>query len=171
MTLSHKIRQFLISLVLKERSSTKLAFSFCIGVYIAFSPFVGFHTLGTILAIWALNLNAAVTFAASCLIHNPWTTIPVYGIDYIFGDWLLTDVFGLDAVSMNPAWMSFINDPLQTYLGLSNVSFWSFMVGGNVLGLFFSIGLYPFMKNLFARMIDQVHGGEISATRVPELEV
>ena len=152
-----RIRRFFITLVLKERSSTQLAFSFCMGIYIAFSPWIGFHTLMTFVVVWFLGLNLAVTFAGSCLLHNPWTTVPIYGIDYVFGEWLLKKMCGLDTLSMNPSWMASINAPLQTYLGLSNISFWSFVVGGNVLGIVISVALYPVMKRLFAKLIAEVH--------------
>lgn len=156
--LVHRARQFLLSLVIKEHSSQKLAFSFCMGIYIAFSPYVGFHTLMTFVVAWLLGLNLAVTFAGSCLIHNPWTTIPVYGIDYIFGEFLLKTVCGLDTLSMNPGWMTWVNDYLSAYLGIPQLAFWSFMVGGNVLGLFFSLSLYPIMGRVFKKFVHEVHG-------------
>lgn len=157
MTISERIRTYFIALVLKERSETLLAFSFCFGIYIAFSPFVGLHTIMTFVLAWLLRLNLAVTFAGSLLIHNPWTTIPVYGIDYLFGEWLLKTVCGLDTLAMNPTWMQSLNNSLGAYLGMPQISFWSFMVGGNVLGIIFSLLLYPIMKRFFARLITQVY--------------
>jgi uncharacterized protein (DUF2062 family) len=157
MTITQRIKQFFINLVLKERSSTQLALSFCMGIYIAFSPFIGLHTIMTFVIVWALGLNLAVTFAGSCLLHNPWTTIPIYGIDYLFGEWLLRKICGLDTLSLNPSWMALVNEPIQKYLGLSNVSFWSFMVGGNILGIVSGLALYPIMKRIFAKLVDQVH--------------
>ncbi len=156
--MSHRMRQFLISLALKERSAKQLALSFCMGIYIAFSPFVGFHTLMTFGIVWMLGLNLAVTFAGSVLLHNPWTTIPIYALDYIFGEWLLKTICGLDTLSMNPSWMGMINESLCSYLGLSHIAFWSFMIGGNVLGIVASFALYPFIKRLFGKLIDEVHG-------------
>ncbi len=153
-----RISQWLASLVVHERSSAKLAFSFCMGIYIAFSPFVGFHTLMTFVIVWLLGLNLAVTFAASCLLHNPWTTIPIYGFDYIFGEWLLKTVMGLDSLAMNPSWMLSVNDTLSTYLGTPHIALWSFMIGGNILGIVFSFGLYPIMKKLFIKLVEKVHG-------------
>ena len=153
-----RIRQFLIDFVLKERSSSKLAISFCIGAYIAFCPLIGLHTVATLLLCWFLGLNMAVTFATSCVIHNPWTTIPIYGTDYIFGQWLLHDICGFDTMAMNPSWMIFINERLSYYVGLPDIAFWSFMIGGNILALGISIGIYPLVKRLFVKLVDQVHG-------------
>lgn len=156
--LSQRIRQFFIALVAKERSSDTLALSFCMGIYIAFSPFIGLHTAMTFFLVWFLGLHMATTFAASILLHNPWTTLPIYGIDYVFGEWLLKKVGGLDTLSMNPSWMSSLNDVLHVHLGLSNVSFWSFMIGGNVLGIVISVGMYPLIKRIFIKFVEQVHG-------------
>ena len=48
----------------------------------------------------------------------------------------------------NPSWMEFINVPLRTYTGVEGISFWSFMIGGNLLGLLFSVMLYPVVKHM-----------------------
>src|SRR5581483_10373754 len=66
----------------QEHCSTKLALSFCVGVYIAFSPFIGLHTVMTFIFVWLFGLNLAATFTASWLINNPWTMIPIYSTDY-----------------------------------------------------------------------------------------
>lgn len=43
--IAHKVKNFFASLILKEPSPHKLAVAFSAGVYIAFSPFPGFHTV------------------------------------------------------------------------------------------------------------------------------
>jgi len=135
----------------QEHCSTKLALSFCVGVYIAFSPFIGLHTVMTFIFVWLFGLNLAATFTASWLINNPWTMIPIYSTDYFFGDWLLHKMLGLDTVTCNPLWMSWINSPLRTYCGLGNISLLAFIIGGNLLGIGISLMLYPVMKRVFDR--------------------
>lgn len=156
--IAHRIRTFLISLVAKERSSNQLAISFCIGTYIAFSPFIGFHTILTFLVAWLLRLNVAVTFSASLLFHNPWTTVPIYGLDYVFGEWLLKTFGGIDTLSLNPPFMASFNETLSYYVGLPKIAFWSFMIGGNVLGIAISLLLYPIMKRVFSKLVAEIHG-------------
>ncbi len=145
-------------LVLTESSSTKLAYSFCVGIYIAFSPFIFFHTVMTIGLSWLLGLNLPATFLASCCINNPWTMVPIYTGDYLFGDFLLNNLLGINTVALNPAWMAWINEPLARYCGLSSISFWSFMVGGNILGLLLAAIFYPVMKRVFYKIAAARHG-------------
>lgn len=153
-----RIREKIKELVLTESSSTKLAYSFCVGVYIAFSPFIFFHTAMSIGLSWLLGLNFPATFLANCCINNPWTMIPIYSSDYFFGEFILHNLLGITTADLNPAWMAWINEPLARYCGLNGVSFWSFMLGGNLLGLLIGGMLYPIMKRVFYRIATARHG-------------
>jgi len=82
--------------------------------------------------------------------------IPVYSTNYIFGDWLLK-FFGLDPLALNPSWMGSINNLMAKYTGLSGLSFWSFMIGGNLLGLVISVILYPVVTVVFKRISRQIY--------------
>ena len=137
---------FFESLIKQERCAHKFALSCCTGVYIAFSPFVGFHTIMVFLFSWLFALNAAIMFSVSLFINNPWTMVPVYGIDYIVGDWLF-NLLGINGVSWNPWWCYTL---LTTYSSYSGLSLGAFLVGGNLLGL--SIGgiVYPIMRYVFS---------------------
>jgi len=141
-----------MSLLAKERSPNKLALSFCVGIYIAFCPFIGFHTLMTFALAWLLRLNFLAIWVGSHIINNPWTMIPVYATGYWFGDWLLNDMFGFDMLALNPYWMSTINNVLTHYVGIHHVSLWSFLIGGNILGLLASLLLYPIIKRVLTRL-------------------
>lgn len=147
---ANRIKQFVYHLALKERSPHKLALSCCLGIYIAFSPYVGFHTILIFLLSWLFALNPVVTFTSSYIFNNPWTMVPLYLADYLFGKWFLCYI-GIDAMAINPSWMSWINEPLQHYTGISGISFWAFMVGGNLLGIIFSVILYPVLLFFFIR--------------------
>ena len=140
-------------LIKAERSSHWLALSFSVGAYIAFSPFIGFHTLMALAAIYLFNLNGPAVFTASLLINNPWTMVPVYSADYIFGKWLCESLFPVNWVYANPWWMSWFNEPMVRYVGLPELSLWAFFIGGNVLGLAAAVVLYPIMRWVFARFI------------------
>jgi uncharacterized protein (DUF2062 family) len=148
-----RIKNKMHELALQERSSKKLALSCAMGVFIAFSPFICFHTVMTFVLTWLMGLNLAATFAVSVLVNNPWTMLPIYSADYFFGEFLLHDLLGIDTVSMNPAWMCWINEKLAYYCGIKDVSFWAFMIGGNVLGALITITLYPLFKRLFDRIM------------------
>lgn len=129
-------------LIRLEKDSTKLAFGCSLGIYIAFSPFIGFHTAMTFLFSWLFGLNVAVLFTVSMLINNPWTMVPVYGLGYWFGDFLFSCI-GFNHHAYNPQWVLVCNAWLQHYIAWEGFSFWAFMLGGNVLGILFALISYP----------------------------
>jgi len=162
-----KIRKFLETLVLKERNPNTLALSFCLGVFIAFSPFICFHSALIILFCWLFSLNLAVAFASTWLVNNPWTMVPVYWTDYVFGNWFLRTFLGIDPVALNPTWMNSLNRFICSYTGISGLSFWGFMIGGNLLGILVSIILYPIVKIIFKRVSCRIDNFSPSQKMVP----
>ncbi len=56
----------------------RIALAFAIGVFIAFSPTYGFHTLSAIFCAWAFRLNFAALLLGN-FVNNPWTTVPILG--------------------------------------------------------------------------------------------
>jgi len=152
-----KVKFFLTKLVLKEKCPRVLAISFCVGVFIAFSPFIFLHTAMIFIVSWLFSLNLAVVFSASLFVNNPWTMVPIYSTDYFFGEIFLKNILGLNTFSLNPSWMEPVNNTLSSYIGIAGVSFWSFIIGGNLLGLLVSVILYPVVKFIFERMSQNVY--------------
>lgn len=147
------IRRFIHSLILKERDTSLLAASCALGIFLAFSPFIGLHTILAIILSWSLSLNFFVVFAVSHFVNNPWTMVPVYSLGYCVGEWVLGGIFGIDTIANNPTWMAYLNELLHSYTGLHSISWWSFILGGNLLGLAIAAMLYPIMKHFFSRLI------------------
>jgi uncharacterized protein (DUF2062 family) len=133
-----------------ERSPYKLSFACALGVYIGISPFPGFHTAMVLIFAWIFSVNVAVLFAVSVLINNPWTMLPVYSFDHIFGKWLLR-LLDIDYMRYDPAWMESFNIFLKKHIGLTGLSPIAFIVGGNVLGIGMAFISYPVFKYIFAR--------------------
>ncbi len=102
---------------------------------------------------WLLQLNPAATFMSTYIINNPWTMAPLYFVDYIFGNWFLYICFGLNSMTINPSWIEQANTWIAYYTGFKGISFWGFMVGGNLLGILFSVILYPVLLNIFTKML------------------
>ena len=148
-------------LTLKEQSAQKLTLSCCLGIYIAFSPWVGFHTIMVFAFSWLFRLNPAITFTSTYILNNPWTMTPLYLGDYFFGDWVLKSCFGIDSMAINPSWMTWVNTNLTYYTGLKGLSFWAFMVGGNLLGILFSVILYPILLNTFSKILKKTENPTI----------
>lgn len=76
-------------------SPDRLALAFAVGVFIAFTPTVGIHTVSAIFLAWVLRINRVVTFAGT-LVSNPYTVIPIYGICLWFGSKILGQRIGLN---------------------------------------------------------------------------
>jgi len=147
-------------LVLKERSPHKLSLSFSVGLYIAFSPFLGMHTIMVLASTWLFSLNGAAVFAGA-VVNNPWTIVPCHAAGYFLGDIFLRFVCHIDPIACNPSWMSWVNEPICNITGLNGVSFWSFFIGGNLLGILSAVILYPVCKPIFARLMAKKYKGAI----------
>lgn len=145
------LRNLIQRLMQYERCVHKLSLSFCLGIYIAFSPFVGFHTAMVFLFAWLFALNFTVMLSVSMTVNNPWTMVPVYGAGHWVGDWLLS-WFGADHYEWNPSWIQSINAWAHATIGLTGFSFWAFMIGGNLLGISLSVLAYPMIKKLLSQI-------------------
>ncbi|EKD48985.1 MAG: hypothetical protein ACD_64C00047G0003 [uncultured bacterium] len=146
--MSNWTEHILTRLLRYEQCVDRLTLSFCMGIYIAFCPFVGFHTALVFLFAWLFALNFAVMLSVSMLVNNPWTMVPVYGAGHMFGDWVLS-LLGVDHYEWNPSWIISLNNWAHAAIGLQGFSFWAFMIGGNSLGIAFGILCYPMMKRFF----------------------
>lgn len=138
-----RIKNFFTSLFNKDQSPRQIAAAFCVGNYIAFSPFFGLHGIMVIVFSSLLSLNFGIMFAAAYGINNPWTAIPIYTADYFFGHWLVHSVLHLPAESLTPGWLDSISSTFANYTGLAKPCMVSFLIGGNLLGIITSIILYP----------------------------
>lgn len=147
-----RLKNFLKKLIYEEQSSHRLAVSFCLGIYIAFSPFVGLHTVMIFVFSWIFKLNFAVMFASAYFVNNIWTAVPIYALDYIFGYWLVHD-FGQITNLINPWWMSTVEWFIENKLGFTKPCLWSFLIGGNVLGIVLALLCYPPIKRTFSKLI------------------
>lgn len=146
-----RIGAFFKRLALEARDPKKLAASVCVGVYMAFCPLFGLHIITALLLTWLFSLNAVIIFAVSTAIHNPWTVLPIYATDYFCGDYILSHWFGVNTLACNPCWMGYCNSFLAAHTGLPELSLWSFLLGGNILGIGLGLMVYPVMKRFFTR--------------------
>lgn len=126
-------------------STYKLTLSTCLGIYIAFCPFVGFHTALVFLFGWLFALYTPIILAVSMFINNPWTMIPVYYAGHVFGEYLF-DIFSIVDTEYMPIWLHKFNLYLDTQFGFKTFSLGAFFVGGNILGVLISIGSYPIVN-------------------------
>ena len=113
-----------------ELSRYKILHSCTWGVWIAFCPFMGFHTLLCIVLSWTLSLNIALVLAVSMFINNPWTMVPIYYFDYRVGIYIYD--YLLKKHPENPLWLETLINYIQQHIHIPAFSFWVFIVGGTV---------------------------------------
>ncbi len=115
-------------------SPHRTALAFAIGVFIAFSPTYGLHTLSVLLCAWAFRLNVVAMLAGS-FINNPWTVVPILASTMWVG---LTLVPIGDPPTLD--W-NYFNIPIlwQQF----KPYFFPFVVGATVLGIVCSLIAYP----------------------------
>jgi uncharacterized protein (DUF2062 family) len=147
----NKVVHFIKEMLTGGRTPVKLAQASCVGIFIAFSPFIGFHWLMTIILAWVLRLNIGVMYAAAHIVNNPFTMIPLYLAGYAVGDFI-AGWLGLNLLAYNPSWMNWLNIKLSC-LGIPNLSLWTFIIGGNVLGFIVAIAAYPFVMRFYKRIL------------------
>ncbi len=142
-----KIKEILRRALVRGATPQKLALSAAIGVYTAFSPFPGGHTVMMIIFAWLFKLHFPTLFVFTS-INNPWTMIPFFSFDYVFGYWFVHKLIG-----WNPSWTL----SLAKIFGRGTVCIWSFFIGGNILGIIGGLVAYPlafiFFTNMHQRII------------------
>lgn len=109
--------------------------SWLVGTFIAFSPFVGLHSVMALLGTWLLQLNVVIVFAVAYGINNPWTMIPIYLFEYAVGYTLVHRLLAIPLEKANPAWMVSVNEYVRRYVPIKGLSFWAFLIGGHIVSL------------------------------------
>lgn len=158
------IKKILHKLILAEKSPEKLAFSFSLGCFLAFSPYLGIQTWLIFPLCWIFKLNITVTMTTLYLVSNPFTFVPIVMADYFTGYWFLVKFLHIDAIAYNPSWLAgllnflskYVVD-LQKYLGFT-ICFWCFFLGAHILGILVGCLLYPIMKPIFTKLVNHFYG-------------
>ena len=76
------------SLVSLNDTPERIAMGFAVGVFLAFTPLLGLHTLLGLLAAFAFGLNR-VAVLVGVFVNNPWTLVPIYGLATFVGGLLV----------------------------------------------------------------------------------
>ena len=66
----------------------RTAVAFALGVFIAFTPTYGLHSVSVMFLAWAFRLNFPALLVGS-LVNNPWTVAPILGATLGMGFFLL----------------------------------------------------------------------------------
>jgi hypothetical protein len=104
----------------------ELALAFALGVFVAFSPTIGLHTLSCLALGWLFRLNKLVILTAA-FINNPWTIVPLYGFCIWFGVKLLGGGVAVPQIPWGELNLTNSYLILKPYL-------WAFIAGTLVVG-------------------------------------
>jgi uncharacterized protein len=71
--------RYLQKLVTLDDSPHRIALGFAVGVFLAFSPLLGLHTVLGLVIAFAFGLNR-VAVLVGVFVNNPWTLFPIYAL-------------------------------------------------------------------------------------------
>jgi uncharacterized protein (DUF2062 family) len=133
-------------------SPNKLATSFAVGIFIAFSPTIGLHTVSCLLFAWMFRLRKLVVFTAAFL-NNPWTMVPLYGFCLWFGIKITGGMIEAPDIAWKSLTFSSAYHILRPYL-------WPFIAGTVVLGAVAAVLSYFFIYWAVVRYRRETNGGK-----------
>lgn len=113
------------SLLHLRDSPHRTALAFGAGVFVAFSPFLGLHTIIAVAIAFAFRLNRVAVLAGAWI--NVWALAPCYAFGTFIGAFLLgVDAGDLTAIDWGQG-MDALGSTLKTL-------FWPIIVGNTLLG-------------------------------------
>ncbi len=99
----------------------KLALAFAVGIFIAFSPWLGLHIISCFFFAWLFRVSKFVVLTAS-FVNNPWTIVPMYA----FCIWVGLKITGTHGAVPDIAW----NDlTLTSAYAVLKPYLWSYLAG------------------------------------------
>jgi uncharacterized protein len=123
----------------------RTALAFSLGVFLGFSPFVGFHTLGAIGLALVFNLSRVAVLLGAWS-NLPWWVVPYYA----FATWLGTKVIGfridqetLSAIFRLGREQGFLTSVFWNQLASQWPLLASFLIGSLILSLVLALITYP----------------------------
>ena len=125
----------------------RIALSFGLGVFIAFSPLLGLHTAMALAIAFAFRLSKAAMIVGIYL-NNPWTIAPMYMGGTLLGcAFLGVSTRDLGAIRFDEHGWAFyktLAHQLEPYL-------WPFVVGNTVLGILCGLLAYVVLRRVLER--------------------
>ncbi len=82
------VRKYARRLLALEDTPERIALAFTIGIFLAFSPLLGFHTFLGLTIAFVFGLNRAAVLIG-VFVNNPWTLVPIYTLGSYMGGWLV----------------------------------------------------------------------------------
>ena len=130
------VRSHLVTILHLQEPPHRTALAFSIGVFIAFAPHYGLHTVTVVLCAWAFRLNYLVLFLGA-FINNPWTIIPILAASLYTG----FAFFGMPPSGS----FDWENIQIENLYDIISQYLIPFVVGACILGTIGALLAYPAM--------------------------
>ena len=142
---SFRFREWVRKLISPGDTAHELALGTAIGVFVAFTPLFGLHTVIIFFVAFALQrlvrFNKALAIV-SCYVNNPLTFAPILWASYKVGAWLVPAApgeFDPGALPQEWDWSGGIRALPSFLYGIG----WPILVGCLVLGVVMAVAAYP----------------------------
>lgn len=140
-----RLKDLIRKLLHIEDTPERTALAYSIGIFLGFSPFLGFHTLAGVATAFIFRLNR-VAVLLGVWTNTPWSVVPYYTIATWMGMRVMR--FHIDKTVLTKLFQSGMNG------GFIGSDFWkqvvsqrgllfSFGVGSLILAAIFSLAAYP----------------------------
>ncbi len=163
--LASRVERFLIYRVFSLNDTPhRLALGVAIGIFVTWTPTIGFQMALTIGLSWLLGANKFVGVPFVWL-SNPATVVPVYGPNYLIGCWLLgKQPDGWHKVIEAIRFQGGLYDRILEWFYVTKSIFWELWVGSFVVALVLGILTYFAMYRMIIvyrtqkkHLLDVVH--------------
>ena len=124
----------------------RTAFAFSIGIFLGFSPFLGFHTLAGLAIAFLFKLNR-VAILLGVWSNTPWWIVPYYTIATWLGMWVIR--LRIDRVALKEMFQmgmdqGFLSSNFWSRIASQWGLLFSFGVGSLALATLLGLVAYPF---------------------------
>jgi len=141
----HRFKNLIKKLLHIEDTPERTALAYAIGIFLGFSPFLGFHTLAGLAIAFLFGLNR-VAILLGVWTNTPWWIVPFYMIATWVGMWVTG--FWIDWATLKEIFQ------LGKIQGFMSLGFWgrivfqrglllSFLIGSLILCTLLSSIAYP----------------------------
>ena len=125
----------------------RLALAFGLGVWLAFFPILGVHTILALLIAFVFRLNRAALLVG-VYVSNPWTLAPLYMAGTVLG----CEIFGVSSAELTSVDWSLHGRAFYRALFENLRPFvWPFVVGNTVLGVAGGLIGYIVLREILER--------------------
>jgi uncharacterized protein (DUF2062 family) len=143
----HQIKDLIKKLLHIDDTPERTALAYSIGIFLGFSPFLGFHTLAGLAIAFLFRLNR-VAILLGVWTNTPWWIVPYYMVATRLGMWVIR--FQVDWTTLKEIFQ------LGMHQRFAGSDFWSriasqwglllsYSIGSLILCTFLSLIAYPLL--------------------------